>query len=299
MEKQIELYLQRTYEILIDSVPILVVLFIVTIVLFKINKILFKNIHKLSMRSAHNLDKIQTKEYEKRVDTLTSIGKTILDIIVIIVMVMIFLKKIGIEIAPLLTGAGIIGIAIGFGSQELVKDMISGLFLLMENHIRAGDVVEINGKSGLVEKIGLRTIILRDFAGVVHIFQNGKIDTLSNMTKDWSAMMFEIGVAYKEDVDHVMRVMKEVGDELRQDEEYKHKIIEDLEIFGVDKFESSAVIIKARLKTQPIEQWGVGREYRRRLKNKFDSVNIQIPFPQTTLHWGTNIKPLKIDIDKV
>jgi small conductance mechanosensitive channel len=299
MEQQIEAFFQKMYEVLIDAVPVLVVLTIITLLLFKINKVLFNNIHKLSMRSAHNLDEVQTKEYEKRVDTLTSIGKTILDIIVIIVMVMVFLKRIGIEIAPLLTGAGIVGIAIGFGSQELVKDMISGLFLLMENHIRAGDVVEINGKSGLVEKIGLRTVLLRDFAGVVHIFQNGKIDTLSNMTKDWSAMMFEIGVAYKEDVDEVMRVMKEVGDDLRQDEEFKHKILEDLEIFGVDKFASSAVIIKARLKTKPIEQWGVGREYRRRLKNKFDSVNIEIPFPQTTLHWGKNIQPLKIDIDKV
>jgi small-conductance mechanosensitive channel len=148
-----------------------------------------------------------------------------------------------------------------------------------------------------VERVGLRTIVLRDLSGVVHVFQNGKINTLSNMTKQWSGMVLDIGVAYKEDTDRVVEVIKQVADEMRTDPDFANIMIEPIEIFGVDQFADSAVIIKARLKTKPIEQWKVGREYRRRLKKAFDEQGIEIPFPHRTVYWGEEIKPLQVNTE--
>jgi small conductance mechanosensitive channel len=211
---------------------------------------------------------------------------------------MIALKKFGVDIGPILASVGIIGVAVGFGAQELVRDFISGFFILLENQVRTGDVAVINGTGGLVEKIEMRTITLRDFSGTVHVFQNGKINTLSNMTREWSAMVFDIGVAYKENVDEVMDVMREVGEELQSDENFKKAFLEPIEIFGLDSFGDSAIVIKARIKTKPIQQWTVGREYRRRLKAAFDAKNIEIPFPHTTVYWGEEISPLKLDVNQ-
>jgi small conductance mechanosensitive channel len=211
---------------------------------------------------------------------------------------MIFLKKINIDIAPILAGAGIIGLAVGFGAQELVRDFISGFFILLENQIRTGDVAIINGTGGLVEKIELRTITLRDLSGVVHIFQNGKINSVSNMTKDWSAMVFDIGVAYKEDLNKVMKLMKQVANGMMDDKDFKDNIIEPMEIFGLDSFGDSALVVKGRIKTKPIQQWTIGREYRKRLKEIFDEHNIEIPFPHQTIYWGEEIEPLKLTMEK-
>jgi small conductance mechanosensitive channel len=157
-----------------------------------------------------------------------------------------------------------------------------------------GDVAIVNGTAGAVEAMGLRTITLRDLAGTVHVFQNGKISTLSNMTKGWSAMVFDIGVAYKEDTDRVAELMLEVAADVRDDPAFGSKILEPVEVFGVDGFGDNAVIIKARVKTQPGEQWSVGREYRRRLKQAFDANHIEIPFPHRTLYWGEASEPFKI-----
>jgi small conductance mechanosensitive channel len=238
-----------------------------------------------------------TQESEKRVETLLNILHGTGKVIIWGIFFMIILKKFGVDIGPILAGAGILGLAVGFGAQELVRDFISGFFILLENQIRTGDVAIINGTGGLVEKIELRTITLRDFTGTTHIFQNGKVNTISNMTKEWSAMTFDIGVAYKEDVEQVIKIMKQVGDELYNDPDFKELIIEPLEVFGVDKFADSAVIIKARIKTKPIQQWTVGREYRKRLKKAFDNNNIEIPFPHTTVYWGEKINPLRLEIE--
>lgn len=275
-----------------EVLPTIVISLIIAVILFQISKILAKNIRRLAMKRAKNLDDIAKNEFKKRVETLSGIVKKIVDSVIWVIVSMIILKKFGVNVAPLLTGAGIVGVALGFGSQSLVGDFLSGFFILIENQIRTGDVAIINGTGGLVEQIGLRTIILRDLEGTVHVFQNGKINSLANKTKKWSAMVFEIGVAYKENVDHVMEVMTKVGYELRESEEFKNKIIEDLEVFGVDKFDNSAVVIKARLKTKPILQWEVGREYRKRLKFAFDKAGIEIPFPQTTLHWAGDSEPV-------
>ncbi|MCL4849667.1 MAG: mechanosensitive ion channel family protein, partial [Acidobacteria bacterium] len=170
----------------------------------------------------------------------------------------------------------------------LVKDVISGFFLILENQVRVGDVASINGTGGMVESITLRTISLRDFSGTVHVFPNGSINTLANLTKDFSFAVLDIGVAYKEDTDHVSDVMRRAGDDLMRDEKYAPSILAPLEIIGVDNFGNSEVVIKIRIKTIPLKQWEIGRELRRRLKKAFDAEGIEIPFPQRTLHLGAD-----------
>lgn len=282
---------------LINELPGLLIVLVLFFLAFKIIGFSLKKLKRTLLNRADKNDKVDTVEAEKRILTLTSIIHGLIKIILWVIVVMIILQKFGLNIAPILAGAGIIGLAVGFGAQELVRDFISGFFIILENHIRSGDVAIINGTGGLVEKIEFRTTTLRDFSGVVHIFQNGKISDISNMTKDWSAMVFDIGVAYKENPQVVMDLMKQVGDELQNDPEFKDKIIEPMEIFGLDKFADSAIIIKARLKTKPIQQWAVGREYRKRLKYAFDQHNIEIPFPHTTVYWGDRINPLKLDVN--
>ena len=288
----------RILEWLVSQGPSVIFIILLLFVSLKLLNLVIRRLKKLFAHRALKGDKIELLETEKRMNTLLGILKGIGRIIIWAVFIMILLKKFGFDIAPILAGAGILGLAVGFGAQELVRDFISGFFILLENQVRTGDVAIINGTGGLVEKIELRTITLRDFSGVVHVFQNGKINSISNMTKEWSAMVFDIGVAYKEDVDNVMKIMQEVGEQLLSDSKFKDKIIEPLEIFGLDQFGDSAIVIKARLKTIPIEQWTVGREYRKRLKKAFDSNNIEIPFPHTTVYWGEEIKPMEVNVKK-
>jgi len=278
--------------------PSIILTIILLFISLKILNVVIRRLNKLFERRTSKNGEASSVETEKRMKTLLGIIKGLGRIIIWSVFIMMLLKKLGVDIGPILAGAGILGLAVGFGAQELVRDFISGFFMILEDQIRKGDVAIINGTGGLVEKIELRTITLRDFSGVVHVFQNGKINTISNMTKEWSAMVFDIGVAYKEDVDHVMKVMQETGEKLVNDTEFKDKIIEPLEIFGLDQFGDSAIVIKARIKTIPIEQWTVGREFRKRLKKAFDAQGIEIPFPHTTVYWGEEIKPLELDIKK-
>jgi len=228
---------------------------------------------------------------EKRVKTLTGLLRTICLTLIWIVGIVMSLDQIGLDITPILAGAGIVGLAVGFGAQNLVRDVINGFFVILENQVRVGDVAIVNGTGGLVEAISFRTITLRDLSGTVHIFPHGTVTTLANMTKGWSAYVMNIGVAYKEDTDRVTEIMREVGKDLQQDEQFGGKILEPIEVLGVDAFGESEVVIKARIKTLPIEQWGIGREYRRRLKKAFDRENIEIPFPHRTLYMGEASPP--------
>ncbi|MFW5761529.1 MAG: mechanosensitive ion channel family protein [Cyclobacteriaceae bacterium] len=277
----------------IINVPGIILIILLGLVASKVLNFLLKRVR--TMISSRLKKEENAFESEKRADTLLGILKGVSNLVIWTIVIMLILEKLTIEIGPLLAGVGIVGLAVGFGAQELVRDIITGFFILLENHIRKGDVAILNGTGGLVENIGLRTVILRDFAGVVHVFQNGKINSLSNMTKEWSAMVFDIGVAYKENTDKVSEIIQQVGDELQQDEKFKEKILEPIEVFGVENFADSAVIIKARLKTKPIEQWTVGREFRGRLKKAFDAQGIEIPFPHRTVYWGEEIKPLQIN----
>ncbi|HXK49809.1 MAG TPA: mechanosensitive ion channel family protein [Clostridiales bacterium] len=283
----------------VKEIPVMLVLIILFVIALKIEWFLFDKFKAVLLKKAgeHHTG-VQKAEAEKRITTLMGIIKRLGRLVIWVVFGMIILRQLGLDIAPILAGAGIVGLAVGFGAQELVRDFISGFFMLMEDQIRRGDYAEINGVGGMVEKIELRTVVLRDMTGTVHIFQNGRINTLSNMTKEWSAIVLEIGVAYKEDVDAVMNIMKSVGEKLATDPEYKDIIIEPIEILGLDKFGDSALVIKTRLKTVPMHQWAIGREYRRRIKYAFDENNIEIPFPHTTVYWGEEINPLKLNVLK-
>lgn len=294
-----ETFAQSLASWIITELPAIAILVVLLLVALRTSSFLIRKLKNILVRrTVHQTDE-PNLEVEKRLNTLMGIIKKGASIFIWAIFIMIFLRKINIDIAPILAGAGIIGLAVGFGAQELVRDFISGFFILLENQIRTGDVAVINGTGGLVEKIELRTITLRDLSGVVHIFQNGKINTVSNMTKGWSAMVFDIGVAYKENLDEVMKIMNEVAEDMRKDKDFKAFILEPMEIFGLDSFGDSALVVKARIKTKPIQQWMVGREYRKRLKEAFDKNSIEIPFPHRTIYWGEEIDPLKLTLDKV
>ncbi|MEE9235691.1 MAG: mechanosensitive ion channel family protein [Candidatus Acidoferrales bacterium] len=235
-------------------------------------------------------------EQHKRATTITRLLRMLTTVVVMSIAVLIVLREVGVDITPILTGAGIAGLAFGFGAQHLVRDVISGFFLIVEDQVRVGDVAIINGTGGLVEAIGLRTIVLRDLAGIVHVFPNGTINTLANLTKDYSFYVLDVGVAYKENVDHVIQVLKEIGEELVSDPDWKEQILGPLEVFGVDAFAESAVVIKARIKTAPIQQWNVGRELLRRIKNTFDAKGIEIPYPHVSVYFGEASKPFAVQV---
>ncbi len=228
----------------------------------------------------------EDEEFQKRTKTLGNVVRYVLIFVIIAVSSITLLRELGIDIGPVLATVGIGGLAIGFGAQSLVKDVIGGFFILLEDQIRVGDVVEIGGKSGVVEKISLKTTVLRDVSGNVHYVPNGQINVVTNMTKEYSQYVFNIGVAYREDVDDVMKIIKEVDDGMRSDPEFKDDIIAPIEVFGLDQFADSAVIIKARTTTLPNKQWRVAREFNRRLKKRFDELKIEIPFPHVTLYMG-------------
>ena len=273
---------------------------IVLIVVFTL--ILIKVVKAVSNRlSTVFLKKRDDEESEKRAKTLTSVIQNFLIILVLVIAAITIIGQLGIEIAPLLATAGIAGVAIGFAGQSLIKDIINGFFLLLWDQIRVGDVVRISGKGGLVEMINLKMTVLRDLDGGVHYIPNGSIDIVTNMTKDYSRYVFEIGIAYREDVDEVMDIIRKIDTELRKDPGFKNDILEPIEIFGLDKFADSAVVIKARTTTKPLKQWRVGREFNRRLKKKFDEQDIEIPFPHTTLYIGQDKKgyaaPMRISME--
>ena len=230
----------------------------------------------------------------KRIRTLMSVLWTIVVGLVWFVAVLTTLGQIGVNVTPVLAGAGIVGLAIGFGAQNLVKDLVSGFFLILENQVRVGDVAVINGTGGLVEAISFRTVVLRDEAAVVHVFPNGGITTLSNMTKDWSAYVISVNVAYKEDPDRVVDVMRRAAEEMYTEPKYRSVMLEPIEIFGVDGFTDGSVTIKARLKTQPLEQFAIGREYRRRLKKAFDAEGIEMPASQRAGRMGELPQAVKV-----
>jgi len=224
-----------------------------------------------------------------RTRTLLPLLRTAMLVVLVTLVVMVTLSELGLNIGPLLAGAGVIGLAIGFGAQTLVKDIITGLFILVEDHISVGDVVKVGTHAGTVEKLTLRTIQLRDLGGTVHVIPFSAVTTLENMTKGFSRYVFNVGVAYREDTDHVVDVLRELGEELLQDERYKPFILEPLEILGVDSFGDNAVNIKARITTVPVKQWSIGREFNRRMKIRFDELGIEIPFPHRTIYFGEDL----------
>lgn len=273
-------YLQLVGAWLLTSGLQILLIFILLVIALKAADLLSNKATHILLRKNTNL------EFRKRADTLKQVLKTTLQITITALGGMMILGQLGINFGPVLAAAGVVGVAVGFGSQKLVSDIISGFFILMEDQVRVGDVVQVGGKAGLVERINLRTVVLRDLSGNVHFIRNSLIDVVTNMTKEFSFYVFDIGVAYREDVDEVISVIKEVDETMRQDETFKNLILAPIEVFGLDQFGDSALIIKARTKTLPIQQWNVGREFNRRLKKAFDARGIEIPFPRVTLYAG-------------
>ena len=239
-------------------------------------------------RSVTDQDGEGNLRLSNRARTLLNITRSFLLVFLSLIALFLILSELGLNIAPLLAGAGVIGLAIGFGSQKLVQDIITGLFVLLGDTMRVGDVVEVAGRTGVVEEMTMRTVVLREYAGRVHTIPYNSIDTVTNYTKDFSYAVFDIGVAYRESVDHVMEVLREIGREMSRDSYFRRLILEPLEVAGVDKFADSAVVIKARIKTRPLKQWEVTREFNRRVKNRFDELGIEIPFPHQTVYFGTD-----------
>jgi len=219
-------------------------------------------------------------ERRKRIQTLGGIFGRLLSILIWTVALLMVLRELDVDITPVLTGAGIIGLAVGFGAQTLVKDIIAGFFLIAEDQVRIGDVAAINGIGGAVEEINLRTIVLRDLEGVVHTIANGEIRTLANRTKDFSYYVIDIGVDYDEDTDRIVAAVHETAAVMMAEPAYAVSILEPIEVLGVDAFKASEVTLRFRIKTVPLKQWEVGRELRRRIKKTFDVQGIRIPFPQ-------------------
>lgn len=232
------------------------------------------------------LSKNHDDEMIKRAETLKAVVRSVISIALIAVALMMILGNLGLDIGPILASAGVLGLAVGFGAQQLVRDVINGFFILMDDQIRVGDVVSIAGQGGLVESVNLRLTKLRDLSGNVHYVRNGEITVVTNMTKEFSRYVFDVGIAYRENVDEVIEVLKQIDEEMRQDEVYGADILEPLEILGLDRFDDSAVVVRVRTKTKPIRQWAVGREFNRRMKQRFDELGIEIPFPHVTLYMG-------------
>jgi small conductance mechanosensitive channel len=217
------------------------------------------------------------------VRTLLPLVRNALAVFIAVVLTLVVLSEIGIDIAPLLAGAGVVGLAIGFGSQTLVKDVITGLFMLLEDTISVGDIVTVAGRGGVVEAITIRTIKLRDSDGSLHTIPFSTVDAVQNRTKGFGQYVFEVKVDYHSDVDAVIAALKEVDAGMRADPEFRDLILEPLDIWGLDKFEDSAIVIAARTKTLPARQWTVGRAFNKRMKEHFDKIGIVMPYPTRTI----------------
>jgi len=218
-------------------------------------------------------------EAEKRARTAASLLRTLGTFLIILAAVLMALREVGMDVTPLLAGAGVAGLAIGFGAQSLIKDVIVGFCILFEDQFHMGDVIQAAGVSGQVEGMSLRTTTVRDLHGTVHFIPNGEIKVVSNLTKGWSRVVLELGIGYEEDVDRALGILAEVGQALAADEHFGKLVLEPPQVLGVESLGESQVTIRLLVKTLPSKQWEVARELRRRIKVRFDRERIAIPYP--------------------
>jgi moderate conductance mechanosensitive channel len=257
----------------------IVVILLIAWVLQALAGRLIRLFRRYMQRKSPNLDE------QARIETLARVFRNSAAVLIVLVAGMLVLGEFGISVAPILATAGVAGVAIGFGAQSLIKDYFNGFFLLLDDQVREGDVVEVAGKSGLVEEVTLRYVRLRDFDGHVHFVPNGEIKVVSNRTRSFAYAAVDVGVGYGVDIDQALGVMREVGLALRADEKWRSKLADDIEIQGVERLDNSAVVLRCRLKVVPAnEQWNVKREFLKRLKKAFDERGIEIPFPQLMVH---------------
>lgn len=237
-------------------------------------------------RFEHELNRgtaLDALERVKRARTLGAVVNKAGTALIVGIAVLMVLRELRVDIAPVLTGAGIVGLAVGFGAQTLVRDIISGFFLILEDQVRVGDVAAINGTGGLVEELNLRTIVLRDIEGTVHVFPNGSITTLANRSKDFSYYVIDLPVSYREDIDRIVGLLREIGASLQDDPTYGPFILDPVEVLGVDAFAEKWLLLKVRIKTMPLKQWDVGRELRKRIMKAFDAQGIAMTFPERVI----------------
>jgi len=247
--------------------------------------IILKAIHIL-MRFIANKFMVMSDnpKQKKQVHTIISTLLSFIDIVIISLFVIEILSKCGIDIRPILTAAGVLGVSVGLGSKQLIEDILSGISLILSGQILVGDIIEIDGKLGIVEKLNLKMVILRDWDGKVYYIRNGKIDIVTNYTREYAFAIIEIPIAYKENADNVMKMVADVVNKELHNGPCAGYILDDLEVWGIDSFGDSSINLKFRIKTKTMYQWKVRREFNRLIKNKFDELGIEIPFPQRTVH---------------
>jgi small-conductance mechanosensitive channel len=266
------------------GVRILIILIVGAVLWFILRRVLRPIVRRAMVRTKGE----SIKGIEKRVDTLTGVFTGVARVAVLVIVLLLILSELDINIAPILAGFGIAGIAVGFGAQYLIRDLIAGIFVIMENQYRVGDVASVAGITALVEDITLRKTVLRDLDGVVHHVPNGEITTASNYTRHFSRVNLDIPVAYGTDLDHAIEVMNRVGMELAEDEEWKKRIITPPQVLRVNNLGDSGIDIKMLGDVKPIEQWAVMGELRLRMKKAFDEEGIEIPWPHTKVYFGNS-----------
>lgn len=228
--------------------------------------------------------RVEDHESKKQYNTLRLILISVMDTVIFLFFGTNILQDMGIDMKPILATAGVLGIAVGFGAQRFIQDVIAGLNILLTGQIRVGDIVKVQGVSGTVERVTLTMLMLRSYEGCVHYIRNGLIDIVTNQTRDFSYAVLDVSVAYKENIPNVMKVLKEAGEELKNDAAFSRMILDDIEVLGLDSFNDSSILVKCRIKTYPQFQWVIKREFNLRIKEKFDSLGIEIPFPQIVVN---------------
>ena len=230
------------------------------------------------------IDRVSDNEMKKNYQTLRQLGIYVIDAIVILFFVTNILGNFGIDTKAILATAGVLGVAVGFGGKKIVEDIFTGLSIILTGQLRVGDYVTVNSSTGTVEKLTLTMCVIRAYNGDVHYLRNGQIDTVINQTKDFSFPLFNVGVAYKTNINHVMQVLKDLGRELKESEEYGKYVLSDIEICGLNEFQDSAIVVLCRIKTTPQEQWKIKRRFNQMIKERFEQEGIEIPFPQVVVN---------------
>ena len=280
----LSLVFNKTFGVLVDDESLVGAAEVVLSVLLVV--LIFSSIWEIINGVIEHYTQKNHRAVNARARTLIPLMRNALLFFLTVMSLLVVLSEIGVDVMPLLAGAGVLGIAIGFGAQTLVKDFLTGFTILIEDLLQVDDVVTVGGRTGIVERITLRKVEMRALDGTVHTVPFSEISIVDNLTKDFSYYMLEVGVAYRENTDEVVSCLLDIDQELRESEEYGPSILEPLEVLGVDRFDDSAVVIKARTRTRAHEKWFVGREFNRRIKLAFDERNIEIPFPHQTLYFG-------------
>jgi moderate conductance mechanosensitive channel len=238
--------------------------------------------HRIELAVDDGDDSVTTLR-ERRGQTIAQLLRSVGRVVILTIALLLTLNLF-INIGPLLAGAGILGLAVSFGAQSLVKDVISGFFILVENQFAIGDVIEVAGKSGVVEKMTLRVVVLRDGEGAMHVVPNGEIKVASNKTRGWSRAVVDVGVGYDEDIDRALGIVRDEASQLATDRVWSPQLDGAPEVLGIESLGDSSIVIRTLIRTQPGSQWGLAREFRRRIKNRFDRDGVEIPFPQRRVH---------------